>query len=406
MPRFSLGFRLLALFGGAAAMLASLVFIAAVAQYKPWGVKDHDREKYDSIVQQLALRQTALHQSQSQPTPRALVAPLIRNLGKIDPNQTVQSTFTVTNSGEGELTLAFKADTASNVKVDTETWTVAAGESAELSLDWTIPQSASGEQAETVVLQTNDPRRPELRLGLSGTVNVDWAFSDLPFRTRFISNSSKSEASDQPYVSRTILFSQVYDNTVVLKSECSSDAVSFEIEPASEEALRQLDAKSGVQVTVTHAPVAGVKKFHETVRLAVLDPSTESEKWVESAFAGRFKSPVSFYGNEIHLNEGIRLDTVTTDSDQEWNFFARFWTTDPPRAPAVINIYPDSLEATLEKVDRLKQTYRVTIRLKEDAKPEFFAMPTKQGYITIGDAENSEISNWMPLRGQIISPPR
>ena len=337
------------------------------------------------------------------PSAKVRTGPSFHDLGAVDPDRKYEHSFSVNNDGDKLLQLRLEQPDCDCITLKGDSWEIAPGDSVDIHVAWKVPTDAVKKMSQQIRFHTNDPRKKSIAFGIGGTPRIRWDFSDEPIDSPS-SKSAISVASDKPFVAKSLLYSQLYEHTAVLETEASSDAVVIETTEATPEQLAELDAKSGVIVTAKHMPRSGVSKFSERIRLRVLDPESGTARWVECPFQGAFKPAVGFYGPEIDRTEGLAIGTVQTESDEEWSLAARFWTSDAPKEPAVLDLQPPSLEATIKPLSRPSGAFKITIRLKDDAKPTVFNLPNKRGYISFGDAANPKTSNWMPLTGQIIAP--
>ncbi|EMI22401.1 signal peptide protein [Rhodopirellula maiorica SM1] len=210
-------------------------------------------------------------------------------------------------------------------------------------------------------------------------------------------------SADKPIEASCVLYSQLFDDFVILETETSSGAIEVTTEPLEPLDLRAWQGRCGYKVKVKYrSPTKRMGAFQENIRICVLDTKTTQTEWIDLPVQGTIGNPLVFHGPDLDA-EGLDLGTVEVGDSKEWSFFVRFRTETEVSEAIVADIAPQGLTAVLEPVKRVKNTFRVTIKLTEDVKPQRFYFD-RQGYIEIANGANPEQSDWMPLSGQIITP--
>ena len=110
---------------------------------------------------------------------------------------------------------------------------------------------------------------------------------------------------------------------------------------------------------------------------------------------------VTFYGPELHRQEGLDIGAIDIDSDRQWSFIARLRGDAASNSAIIKEVQPAELEATIEPLKSRQGDFRVTVRVKAGAKPVNF-QADKQGYVIVASETDTAISNWIPLHGALI----
>ena len=369
--------------------------LASIAVYKPWGVPDSRREEYDEIMAEIERKKELKKLAAVMSLGKVGIQETQYDFGLLDPHTThAEHAFRVDNLGEGDLLLNVADSSCICIDAELETSAVAPGEHTMITVNWDAGSDVVDEFEHSAIIRTNDPQKPEFNLFVRGKVSTEWGFSG-PI------GGSPDVSIGEPSNGSTLLFSQTYEDIVVLDTESSHPGITVSTEPVDEAQLSAHQAKSGTKLVATYVPTSSVTRFDETIKVHLLDPNTSNETWLDVPFHGKYRRPVRFYGPEIWKKSGLLLETVELGSDKKWAFFARFHVDHDVNEAVIADVKPDGLVADIEPIKRLENTFRVEIRLADDATPVQFDFG-QQGYVKVADKSDPEISGWLPLHGRII----
>ncbi|GAA5507234.1 DUF1573 domain-containing protein [Novipirellula caenicola] len=389
--RIAVGFLALTVVFGLAIALGS------VTKYKPYGVPDHRRAEYDAILAKLGAEAKAIAKAEKSKSPIAKIEQTEFDFGLLDPGTNgAKHDFVIHNDGQDELLLTAAGSSCKCTVAKIEDRIVPPGESRPVTLIWNVGEDVSDQYEQVAIIETNDPRKPTIELTVRGKVRSTWAVnSDTLIHLK--------GSVDKPIEASCVLYSQVFDDFVILETETSSGAIEVASEPLEPLDLRSLQGRCGYKLNVKYrSPTDRMGAFQENIRVCVLDTKTTQTEWIDLPVQGTIGKPLIFHGPELDA-QGLDLGTVEVGDPKEWSFFVRFRTETEVTEAIVTDMAPAGLTAVLERVKRVKNTFRVTIKLAEDAKPHRFYFD-RQGYIEIANKANPEQSDWMPLSGQIITP--
>ncbi|WP_419194539.1 DUF1573 domain-containing protein [Novipirellula herctigrandis] len=374
------------------------VSLGAVTPNKPYGVPDHRRTEYEEKIRLLRMESAAIETAKRNTSPRVSIDETEYDFGYIDPGTNGAShEFVVTNTGEGDLVLSPAGSSCKCTVAKIKDRIVPAGESRKVELIWNVGEDVADHYEQRAHIETNDPTREQIELTIRGKVRSQWAFhsDDL---------LNLKGYAGQTLETSCVIYSQVFDDFVVLETEPSTGKIQVNVKPIRAIDLVGLHARSGYTIKLTYsAPQTHLESFDETVRVHLFDTATETDHWIEIPFRGKFGKPVVFHGPELDAS-GLDLGTIELGSKKEWSFVVRFKTDAPPKDAHIKSLEPEGLIASLHPIKRVPNTFRVTIRLAEDAKPTIFRF-NKQGYVEIADRQHPDLSDWMPLFGEIIPAP-
>ncbi|TWU22527.1 hypothetical protein Pla52o_35860 [Novipirellula galeiformis] len=371
--------------------------IGSQIKYKPYGVPDHRRSEYDTILRKLAKQSQAIAEAKLGKNPIAKLEQSEYDFGLLAPGTAgAKHDFLIHNEGQDDLVLSSVGSSCKCTVATIEDRIVPPGESRPVTLVWNVGEDLSDEYEQTALIETNDPSKPRIELKVRGRVRSRWAVSSSDLVHLKGSAHRAIEAS-------CILYSQVFEDFVILETESSSGAIQVATEPADPLDLSPLQGRCGYKVNIHYrAPTKHTGHFQEQVRVCVLDTQTEATEWMELPIRGTIGKPLIFHGPELDAS-GLDLGTVEVGDKREWSFFVRFRTENIVTDAVVRKVAPPGLVAAVEPVKRVKNTFRVTLKLATDAKPHRFYFD-EQGYVEISNRDDPTQGDWMSLSGQIISP--
>ena len=386
---------LLFLIGGIFFALVGSAGIAAVAVYKPWGVPDSKMDRYYERLGDL--REASERKRIAQETNAAKVRVLSSTIqnDNLMPGDVYHAKFVLENVGGQTLTLEPSEVSMPGVRIKYNDLSIPAQQSLE------IPCSITVDKLETDVfdfeqhIKTNDIVQPEITLKLSGKAVPRYEFSKPIIKS--------TVRPGEPFRAEVVLYSRTEDQVIVTNHELSDTTFLLDVESVGAEELRELGAVSAVRLVVTRQPLRAGKRFREELELSVFN-GEEIEQNLSIPIVGRIQQSVLFLGPNVHRNDGLDLGTIETSSDQQWSLVARFLGAEGPSKPAVLDIEPKGLVAKIEPIQKLPYSYRVTISVAENAKSSLFYGVPKSGYLEVGDQDDPSVSNWIPLKGNLVEP--
>jgi hypothetical protein len=138
----------------------------------------------------------------------------------------------------------------------------------DIELSWR-PEETSERFRQVAKIFTNDPKKPEFELSITGTVTDRIEIETDSWRIPAIT-------SDEPISVETRVFSKILDDFNVLGVTCDHDSITGAATPLTAQQLRELKAKSGYLIKVRVDPKELNIQFREkvVVRTDVADKVT------------------------------------------------------------------------------------------------------------------------------------
>ncbi len=297
------------------------------------------------------------------PHPKAVIDDSMHDFVSMEAGKEERHTFVIRNEGEAPLKLKGGPVQCKCTVAKLNLNEVLPGESAEIEMSWK-PTAVEEEFHQKADIWTNDPENSKVELHVKGAVvelvtispRGDWALNRIEGgETRKITG---------------FIFSQHLDGFNILGHETSTELVTAEFEPMSDEELEKERAKCGYQIHVTVKGEMAVGKFRATLTMMTdidggqdfdihlwgLRPGPFSilgESWFAKNMLVRIGEVERSQGKTVKLSmfvtpgeEPIEFETVSTDppfldltfeKDESFDVPARekYWMifTVPPDSP-------------------------------------------------------------------------
>ena len=376
--------------------LAGTVFFAAGAlaltsavQYKPWGVPDHLREKYDEKVDHIVRQAKLARQPGAKPVAR--VTPKVHDFGLLYPHSQASHSFTIFNDGDAPLELQVFDSTCKCTVGKLKQRFVDPGSSTSVTLTWNTGYQEEN-YTQSVALKTNDPRKKMLSLSVRGTVRAELVLPDKLSMTR----CNLGERA----VAEFWVYSQMWPDFVVDDVEADLNDFQWTVEPGSVDSadIQEAEAVAAWKVRLTTQRLS-YGQFQEDVTLSI-DPRNGDPKITRTIPAtGSVRPPISFVSPSLHTEEGLVIGTIV--SGQQKQFHVNVKARDAgARKIQVLDFEPKELRVSIAPTKR-KGNYRLTITIPENCPRVIFDADHQHGYVQVGDARDKQFSNWFPLRGAV-----
>lgn len=234
-------------------------------------------------------------QSDAPPGPRLVVRQEDYDFGKMETDNAGQHEFVFANVGDQPVTLQVGKETCGCCTCACETRLPDGGQvpshaSAAVTLQWTVKRF-TGAYHQTATILTNDPRRPEVMLAVSGRIvpAVRVVPGQCVFSSLLVGATASGEVRVYGYRAEPLKI-----NDCRFSDPASARFFETAIVPLSaEEVAQEPDARNGFAVRVTLRPGLPVGPFRQDLVLAT---SLGLAAKVEIPVQGRITSPVSVAG--------------------------------------------------------------------------------------------------------------
>lgn len=363
-----------------------------LVKYKPWGVPDVLREEYDVKVAEINHRNALLTAWDGKAKP-FLAVRKSQNVGLLDPLIAAEHEFEIRNDGEEPLEVEIR-ETSKGVTGKLAQSLLAPGESTSATLSWETRED-EGDFSHSATLISNDPLQRKVVVDLRGKIK---AAVVMPESIVFDATDITKKATAQ-----FVAYSQTSENLEIVDVSCDLDECELEdldwnVEPTT---IRdgKLASKSAWLVRIwTTGMKYGRYSGDITVKVKPSDLDEEIERKV--SFKGNVRSPVNFYGPEIHKSDGLDIGTMVCGETHDFHVMVRL-RGDLDREIKVLDVEPKQLQAELRPL-KTKGDYRLTLTVPEDCPMVVFNRPTQRGYVSVGDPHEKRFSNWLPLHGAVV----
>ncbi|MDM4018562.1 choice-of-anchor D domain-containing protein [Roseiconus lacunae] len=360
-------------------------FVFALSQsvtYKPWGVADSEREKYDAIMADIELNE----QVRSMEVPRIQAPTLPHDFGWVTIGDEYKHTFSIRNRGEKPLELTLAGTSGEAVRATLGTNKLAPDGSTTCDVTWTVSDSDTEFSSEKVFLKTNDPLHTNIALTCVGKR-----------KHRVVVPSTIRLGSHDIGINPTttfLVYSQVYDDFEItaidadgLESEWAAIEASLD-----DEQLSGQDVRSAQSVTVKLQP-SDHGAYSGKFTVAIQTPDGIRQETI--SYEGKVRPPVGFYGPEIHQSTGLDLGTL--DSGTQHDFYVTVRSRgDKSREIEVLEIQPKALETELTATSQ-PGAYKLRITVPKGCPDLQFNRSQNRGFVKVGDPLSPSYSSWLPL---------
>lgn len=387
------------LFFGVGSVGAASAGLSLMVDYKPYGVPDHRREEYERKVAQLAQQVRYSKASRGERAATAVVDRVHHEFGMLDPHTTASHAFEIRNEGDAPLRLAVR-ETSCKCTVGTlGRRLLSAGESTSVTLTWNTGYQADHYQ-QTAILTTNDPDRETIELKISGQVRAKLIAPE----TVRLPGSNPGQVAESSFV----LYSQLWEDFAVIEAESDLPAFQWSAEAIrldqpgalGEVALADAEAASAWRVTVSTRPDAP-RTFHGDVSLTVVPLNGGEPVKRTVRVEGTVRSSISFAHPDLYRGGGFDLGTVVSDAPHQFQLVVRE-RSGADRELAVLDVRPDILQADMTPVSSRPGHHRLTLTVPQGCPTTAFNRDSEHGYVQVGDPNDREFSNWLPVRGAVV----
>lgn len=381
--RFVLFLGALLLLGGIALLLSQLV------TYKPWGVADSQRERYDELVSQLEknaeIKQTAV----KKPRPIFTAENLVRDFGWVSQGEVREASFKFGNSGDRPLEMSIHRVGHDCVTAELDRQQIMPGESASCSVQYTRFSDLKFDKV-LVVLKTNDVLNPTVHLAVESKLKEDLV---IPPKLSF----DAQDIADPDELS-FIIYSQLHPEFEVksVTSDQADHEVNWTVVPAppADQRLDDQAVASAYSLVLSVSPTES-GTYQGKLDVKVQFPGDEAIRSYPVAYNGKVRPPIGFYGPELDKRLGI--DFGSLEGGVQHDFFVTVRSrADKKRKIEVLDHEPKALETELIAT-KIPGAYKLRISVPADCPNLQYNLDTRRGYVKVGDPNSPAYSSWLPV---------
>ena len=372
-------------------------------QWKPWGVRDHQRDEYEQVVANLRTHAALREKLETQPHAEVRVSSDHFQLGVLQPDQVLSCQIELSNAGSMPLMLEPKQAKVGGLSFRLNESSVEPGEKTSAILsgnanDFYDDESDASEADEslpsvynTVVIETNDPLRPTVTLLVTGRHASPLVVPDVV----------QLDASD-PGVEKAATFS-VYSET-----SDEMQVTSLHLKSGQElDWLNDDSVNSSLNLPDTSRALNAIRLAHTAFEygkfnhLVVLVAKVDGEEVVqEFSLKGKVRSPIVFISPKLDKRDGLNIGTIQSNEESKEYVGVKI-RGDEWRELAVLDHRPVELNASLRKL-KLKGSYQLTLTIPKDCPTVIFNRNDHHGYVKVGDPKDPQFSSWFPIVGAVV----
>ena len=374
-------------------LVSTVGLLVMSVTYKPYGVTDYERPKYEEALQRIRMRREMDQTVAAGQYPRAFMESTTHDFGRVDPHATMSHGFTVENKGEVPLTLELgQTSCKCTVGKLAGGGVLLPGESTEVTLTWNTGLQAE-QYRQTAQLITNDPQHKLIHLAVSGTVRAELVGPE--------SFSFGTGDLGEKIDSRGVYYSQLWDDFEIVSVNGDTEGLDWYTEPVdlSDAALAGTEAKSAWRLHLSR-DIKETGRFDGELTLQFKPASGGELIEREVAFSGHSRKSISFVHPDLNMTSGLDMGTLPQGKRHEYAILVR-QRQELTRELAVLDVEPKGLQVSMEPAG-VDGVYRLVIQIPEDSPRLIFNRPDKRGYVQVGDPEDEKFQNWLPITGAVI----
>jgi hypothetical protein len=166
----------------------------------------------------------------------------------------------------------------------------------------------TGAFSESVGIRTNDPDRENVFLKISATVRRPLEIKSSPITLTI--KTTDAEAAEKRW-GEAYIYSKIWDRFDLVGVKGSREGMKWRIEPATEQQLKQLEARSGYCVAVTLPPDMEYGEFKERLELvATSADARERAHKLHLEIQGKIEGRLVIFGAKVDSSQVLRLGAL------------------------------------------------------------------------------------------------
>ena len=286
--------------------------------------------------------------------PHLVAAVTHYKFGTMDPFSIGQHAFKIKNVGDGPLRLTDHRSTCKCTASSYPTHPILPGQEAEVTVVWKT-QSNDGNFEQSTAVLTNDPAMPELELTIQGDVLVHVGAEPQVFNFADVRPDEAKEVS-------SLISSQVWEEFTVSDVTPTLEGITWRIEPATAEELKQAKSISGHRLTLV-LPKLAPGLVNETVQFRVVPKDGEAE-WFELPMKAKILKRVAVYGPGIDATGTVDLGIIDASRGLSRKLFVKVYDRDAKLQTESIETDPSFVDVSLQPHDNVTPgLYRLQLNI-------------------------------------------
>ncbi|MEP3834102.1 hypothetical protein, partial [Rhodopirellula bahusiensis] len=325
-----------------------------------------------------------------QDRPRRVVERTKHDFGVVSNARLLECHLTISNAGQEQL-LVEANSVPVDVQVNCEVCAVPPGESTEIELKWMIDEnqwrdiSDGAEVNRKILLRTNDPIDPDVAIELVASKARALVYpEDVGF--------GKLRLGEKK-VASFVVTSEVFQNLAATAVECDEPGVVAQSRLVEGAGSVFPSVEIGVSIERNEYGPFGIP-----VKISLLADGEFREVAVQ--LKGQVKSPITFSHPELHRVSGLDIGTLSSKERTSFKVQVRV-REETDREMAVLAVEPKALRAELVP-SSIEGVYKLVLTVPEGCPTIQFNRSDYRGYVEVGDPNDENFSNWLPVSGVIV----
>ncbi len=270
--------------------------------------------------------------------PKAIVEQPEWDLGVIESPGEFKHSFIIRNEGNAPLLLSRGPSTCSCTVGKLPEKPIPPGGRAEVNVAFSNAakknELKAGPFSEGVTIRTNDPDRGNIFLKMSATVRRPLEIKPSPIT--LIINAAE-DASAEKRSAAAFVYSQSWDHFDLAAVNKSREGMKWRIDPATEEQLKQSQARSGYHVVVTLPPDMADGEFKEWLELSAKPADAIGQpREMQLEIQGKIEGRLTIFGAKVDSNQVLRLGALNEGQSAKETLLMK--VNDPRRSLSIKRI--------------------------------------------------------------------
>ena len=373
---------LLLLAGGTLSAICLAAGSTYLVKYKPWGVPDVVRDQYEAKVVALDQRNQLIASWKGKEKPKITVRSHY-DVGSRPENSNESFTFSLKNDGELPLTLE-PIRTSNGATLILAQKAIMPGEEGRATVLWTSKSRPCPFEF-NASFRSSDPLQESFTIVFGGRIKA----KILMPQTVALPASNLGESTQGTFVVR----SETWDKINVIDIRCDDHLFDWN----ANQVAHLGDDTSAVEVTLLSSFFEHGKTEKE-LTVTAQGPTGDTIS-TDITIKAKVRQPISFQGPELHITDGLHLGAIESGSEQAFHVNCKVHGGND-RTIEILNVKPEPLRAELKK-QSVAGNYRLSVIIPKDC-PMVVFNTNQQGYVKVGDPEDEQFSNWLPIHGVVV----
>jgi hypothetical protein len=311
------------------------------------------------------------------PRPKAVVEQPLHHFGILDPLEECAHEFVIRNAGQGVLRLRRGPTTCKCTMSDLRQGKVPPGGRAVVRVS-SKTENEPGPFSHGATIFTNDPTQKVVQLQIHGVVRTL-----LGARPPEVALSTCRR--NEPSSARFFLYSQTWDDFEVAEVLASREDLRWQLAPADDATLAELEARCAYRVDVTVPAGMPAGYFREWLKLSARPDTGAEPRTVELPITGRVPERLRVYGRRLANGKLLQIGAISAGQGAKEQLTLRIYDEHQALVVRKVETRPEFLRVKVTRCGTGPSSsglYKIDVEVPPDA-PAYNAMPPQPGQVRI-----------------------